>query len=78
MKSVGSYEAKTHLTRLLREVESGETVLITRNGSPIAQLSPIWRGAASNRSGAMRRILASTATLGRLTISSLRDEGRHR
>ena len=29
MKSVGSYEAKTHLPRLLSQVEKGETITIT-------------------------------------------------
>ena len=36
MKSVGSYEAKTHLPRLLSQVEKGETITITRHGKPIA------------------------------------------
>jgi prevent-host-death family protein len=40
MKSVGSYEAKTHLPRLLSEVEGGETITITKRGKPIAVLSP--------------------------------------
>jgi prevent-host-death family protein len=40
MKSVGSYEAKTHLPRLLSQVEQGETITITRRGKPIAVLSP--------------------------------------
>ena len=40
MKSVGSYEAKTHLTRLLSQVEKGETITITKRGKPIAVLSP--------------------------------------
>jgi prevent-host-death family protein len=40
VKSVGSYEAKTHLPRLLSEVEQGETITITKRGKPIAVLSP--------------------------------------
>jgi prevent-host-death family protein len=40
MKSVGSYEAKTHLPRLLSQVERGETITITRRGKPVAVLSP--------------------------------------
>ena len=40
MKSVGSYEAKTHLPRLLSEVEKGESITITKRGKPIAVLSP--------------------------------------
>ncbi len=40
MKSVGSYEAKTHLPRLLSQVEQGETITITKRGRPVAVLSP--------------------------------------
>ena len=40
MKSVGSYEAKTHLPRLLSQVEQGESITITKRGKPIAVLSP--------------------------------------
>lgn len=40
MKSVGSYEAKTHLPQLLCEVENGEKITITKRGKPIAVLSP--------------------------------------
>jgi prevent-host-death family protein len=43
MKSVGSYEAKTHLPRLLSQVEKGETITITKRGKPIAILSPAQR-----------------------------------
>jgi prevent-host-death family protein len=40
MKSVGTYEAKTHLPRLLSQVEKGESITITRRGKPIARLVP--------------------------------------
>ncbi len=40
MKSVGTYEAKTHLPRLLLQVEKGESITITRRGKPIAKLVP--------------------------------------
>lgn len=33
-------EAKNRLTQLLRAVEEGEQVIITRNGKPVAQLVP--------------------------------------
>jgi prevent-host-death family protein len=41
MTTVSSYEAKTHLPRLIRAVEQGETVIITRHGKPVAQLGPV-------------------------------------
>jgi prevent-host-death family protein len=40
MKTVGSYEAKTHLASLLADVENGEYVTITKHGRPIAVLRP--------------------------------------
>jgi len=37
---VGSYEAKTHLPRLLERVTKGERITITKHGVPIAVLTP--------------------------------------
>ena len=37
---VSVHEAKTHLSRLLRRVESGEEIVIARGGRPIARLVP--------------------------------------
>ena len=47
METVGSYQAKTHLPRLLERVEHGETFTITRHGKPIARLVPAGPIAAS-------------------------------
>lgn len=38
--TVGVHAAKTHLSDLLRRVEAGETVTITRRGEPVAELRP--------------------------------------
>jgi prevent-host-death family protein len=38
MLTVNVHEAKTHLSRLLVQVEAGEEVIIARNGKPVAQL----------------------------------------
>ena len=38
MPVVNVHEAKTHLSRLLAQVESGEEVIIARNGKPVARL----------------------------------------
>ena len=39
-QSVGVHEAKTHLSRLLHVVSSGEEVVITRRGREVARLVP--------------------------------------
>ena len=41
MVEVNVHEAKTHLSRLLRRVEAGEDVLISRAGRPLARLVPV-------------------------------------
>ena len=38
MQTIGSYEAKTRLPELLRQVEKGEQFTITRRGVPIARI----------------------------------------
>ncbi len=38
MVTVNVHEAKTHLSRLLAQVEAGEEVIIARNGAPVAKL----------------------------------------
>jgi prevent-host-death family protein len=40
MESVGVYEAKTHLPRLLERVSRGERITITKHGVPVAVLQP--------------------------------------
>ena len=40
MITVNVNEAKTHLSRLLVQVEAGEDVVIARNGKPVAKLVP--------------------------------------
>jgi prevent-host-death family protein len=40
MMNVSVYDAKTNLSRLLDRAASGEEVVITRNGRPIAKLVP--------------------------------------
>ena len=39
--SVGAYEAKTHLPRLLDQVENGDVVTITKHGRAVARLVPV-------------------------------------
>jgi prevent-host-death family protein len=40
-KTVNIHEAKTHLSRLLDRVASGEEIIIAKSGRPIARLLPI-------------------------------------
>jgi prevent-host-death family protein len=40
METVGAYEAKTHLPKLLERVIKGERITITKHGVPVAVLQP--------------------------------------
>ena len=40
METIGAYEAKTHLPKLLDRVSKGERITITKHGVPVAVLLP--------------------------------------
>ena len=79
MREVQASKAKTHLPRLLDEVERGETIVITRHGRPIARIVPeadrhradLERAVADLQ--ALQRRLAGRTTLEELL--SARHEG---
>lgn len=40
MKTVSMRDAKNRLTELAREVEGGQTIVVTRNGRPAFEMAP--------------------------------------
>ena len=54
MKTVNIHEAKTHLSRLIEDVATGEEVIIARNGKPVARLLPIMPRSRPRRPGQWR------------------------
>ncbi|MDP2949777.1 MAG: type II toxin-antitoxin system prevent-host-death family antitoxin [Chloroflexota bacterium] len=79
MKQIGVYEAKTHLPRLLDEVEQGETITITRHGRPIARVVPV-RGRRRSVGEAIEAIreFRKGHRLDGITTRELIEEGRRR
>lgn len=78
MKTLGAYEAKTHLPQLLNEVAGGERFIITRHGVPVAQIVPVGERAVASIDEtveALRRFRKGR-TLG-MTIRAAIEEGRH-
>jgi prevent-host-death family protein len=71
MTTVGTYEAKTHLPRLIRAVERGETVIITRHGKPVAQLGPVQNQSQADMADAKARLEALRRRLPRIPIEEL-------
>jgi prevent-host-death family protein len=79
MESVGSFEAKTYLPRLLERVAQGEEFTITKHGKPVARLvaastmkpKPDVRAAVE----AMKQFRKGR-TLADLSIREMIEEGR--
>ena len=78
MKTVGAYDAKTHLPKLLELVAKGEKITITKHGVPVAVLQP----ADSSKSTPVREVIEQLKQfragrhLGTLSIREMIEEGR--
>ena len=78
-KVVGAFDAKTHLGRLLDEVEEGNSIDITRRGKLVARLVP--PEASRDREALSRLVDRVREERGRYGIATSeilgwRDEGR--
>ncbi len=40
MKTIGSFEAKTHFGQILNDVRQGDSFLVTLRGKPVARIIP--------------------------------------
>lgn len=68
MDTIGISDAKTHLSRLIREVSAGKVFVITKNGIAVAQLSSPQVARASSRlttEAAVHRLRSRKVLLGR-------------
>ena len=77
MPTVGAYEAKTHLPKLLERVEQGEEITITRRGVPVARLISVQKSSKDEIKSAIEAIerLSQGCILGRMNIQEMRHEG---
>jgi len=78
METVGAYEAKTHLPKLLERVIKGERITITKHGVPVAVLQPPLplRKTEPGKVIAELRKFREKQTLKGLSIRDMIDEGR--
>jgi len=67
MKSVGLRELKNRLSEYVREVRSGEVVLVTDRGEVVAELLPPGRGQVAG-DGEMQWAFATLARKGELSL----------
>jgi prevent-host-death family protein len=78
MHTVGAYEAKTHLSKLLERVAKGERIAIEKHGVPVATLEP----ASPSKKEPAAKVIAELKqfraghTLGGLSIREMIEEGR--
>lgn len=78
MKTVGAFEAKTHLSELLDLVALGERITITRRGTAVAMLVPLAEEAVLTpaEAAAGLRELRMGVRLDGLDLRALVEEGR--
>jgi prevent-host-death family protein len=78
MKTIGAFEAKTHLSELLDLAALGERVMITRRGKPVAMLVPMSKEplvTPAEAAAALRRLRVGV-TLDGARLRDLIEEGR--
>jgi prevent-host-death family protein len=83
MTTIETFEAKTHLTRLLGQVSKGERILITNRGRPVALLVPPDADARGDVEATVKDMLAARdehgPTIGKSrTTRRMREEGKRR
>lgn len=76
-KKVSAFDAKTHLSSLLRDAESGQSIVIHRRGKPVAKLVPVSEGGGADWQEAAKSFREMRLRLGKpMNIKSLIEEGR--
>jgi prevent-host-death family protein len=78
MDTVGAYEAKTQLSKLLERVMKGERITITKHGVPVAVLQPPDSGKSEDIKTVISEILKfrERHSLKGHSLKDLIEEGR--
>ncbi|MBI1318643.1 MAG: type II toxin-antitoxin system prevent-host-death family antitoxin [Candidatus Hydrogenedens sp.] len=78
METVGAYEAKTHLPKLLERVAKGERIVIEKHGVPVAVLQPVEGAMRTPVSEVIADLHAFRAQhrLDGLSVREMIDQGR--
>ena len=78
METVGAYEAKTHLPKLLERVMKGERITITKHGVPVAVLQPPDTEKSVDTKSIIAEIrkLRDKHILGEISIREMIENGR--
>lgn len=78
MIEIGAYDAKTRLSELLKQVQAGESFLITKHHIPIARLVPSEIEEKKPLEEVFQELLhfRKGKSLGDLSLKDLIEEGR--
>jgi prevent-host-death family protein len=78
MRTVGTFEAKMHLSVLLEQVRRGEEIVITRHCKAVAGLAPVAEVSRDRLVDTATRLKAFRRgrRLGDLSVKTLIEEGR--
>ncbi len=78
MERIGIYDARSKLSELIERVQSGEEVVLTRHGEPVARLVPEKRRRKGSGAAAVARIraLARRLNIRDVDVRKLIEEGR--
>ena len=61
MRLVTIHEAKTHLSRLIEEVQQGEEVIIAKGKNPIVRIVPLSPRKPPRKAGGARGVIVKMA-----------------
>jgi len=78
METIGAYEAKTHLPKILDRVSKGERITITKHGVPVAVLQPPPSETSADTQSVIHAIrkFRTKHTLGNISLRDMIEEGR--
>lgn len=77
MQTIGAFQAKTHFSALLDQVEKGEQIIITKHGHPVAKMIPARIKNQEKKLITIQNLKNfSQSNLLGLDWKELRDEGR--
>lgn len=77
LKDVSAFEAKTHLSELLRETERGNSYVIRRRGKPVARLLPPEEPRREDLGSLVSKLTAIRRRVkGKVDVLRLIEEGR--
>jgi prevent-host-death family protein len=78
--TISAFDAKTHLSRLLQEVEQGAAITITRRGKPVARLVPVEKESVPLLADEVFKAFQDIRgrAKGRIGIRKFIEEGRKR